>query len=43
MLVMFGVLTAGEDVVGREAFPQRVHVLRLALVWRAHVALEARG
>ena len=43
VFVVFGVLTAGEDVVGGEALAQRVHVLWLALVRSTHVAFEARG
>ena len=37
-----GVGGAALNVVGGEALPQRVHVLRLALLWCAHIALETR-
>ena len=37
-----GVGGAALDVVGGEALPQGVHVLRLALVRLAHIALETR-
>ena len=37
-----GVSGAALDVVGGEALPQGVHVLRLALVRLAHIALETR-
>ena len=40
MLVALVVLAAGLQVVGGEALPESVDVLRLALVWGTDVTLE---